>query len=112
MSKSISRFGVLLQHLIHGPPVSPPDHPIRTEERESLGRVNRVAEEHLADPLCTTADAAECLGLSRVHLNRKLRSLTGRSTHQLLQEMRLESARRILLSESLPVTAVAERVGF
>ncbi len=112
MSKSSLSVGTILHHFVHGPQGSSSDRPIRADEREFLGRVDRITEEHLADPLFTTANAAEYLGISRMHLNRRLRILTGQSTHQLLQEKRLECAREILVTESLSVAAIAGRVGF
>ncbi len=112
MAKSFIRVGSIFQRLLHGPEAVDSGHVIRAEEREFLERVHRVAGEHLADPSFTTANAAECLEMSRMHLNRRLRTLTGKSTHQLIQEMRLESAREVLSMERLTVAAVAERVGF
>jgi AraC-like DNA-binding protein len=112
MSKSLFRFGEIFRHLIHGSPAPSSGHPIRKDMKEFLDCMHRIAEEHLSDPLFTTSDAAESLGMSRMHLNRKLRSLTGQSTHQFIQERRLESARTALLRESLPVAAIAARVGF
>ncbi len=112
MSKSHAGVGEILRHFLHGSQTTSPGHVIGTEEREFLERVHRIAEEHLADPFFTTSEAAECLDMSRMHLNRRLRTLTGKSTHQMIQEMRLESARGVLLEEPLPVAAIAARVGF
>ncbi len=112
MSKSHSGIGEILRHFLHGPQTASSNRVIGAGEREFLERVQRLAEERLADPLFTTSDAAECLEMSRMHLNRRLRTLTGKSTHQLIQEMRLESARGVLLTEPLPVASIAARVGF
>ncbi len=112
MSKSHPEIGEILRHFLHGQQGASTERVIRVEEKEFLERVHRVAGEHLADPSFTTANAADCLEMSRMHLNRRLRTLTGKSTHQLIQEMRLESAREVLVTEQLPVAAVAERVGF
>ncbi len=112
MSKSRLRVETVFRHLVHGLTGPSRDRPLLAEEREFIDRVHRITEEHLADALFTTADAAACLDMSRMHLNRRLRRLTGQSTHQLIREMRLQSARQILVRESSPVAAVAERVGF
>ncbi len=112
MSKSHPGLGEILRHFLHGQQGAAAEKVIRAEEREFLEHVHRIAGEHLSDPSFTTANAAECLEMSRMHLNRRLRTLTGKSTHQLIQEMRLESAREVLVTEQLPVAAVAERVGF
>ncbi len=112
MSNSSSGVGEILRHFLHGPQAAPTKRVIRAEEREFLERVHKLAEEHLADPLFTTSDAAGCLDMSRMHLNRRLRTLTGKSTHQLLREMRLESAREVLAGDPSPIAVVATRVGF
>jgi transcriptional regulator GlxA family with amidase domain len=55
--------------------------------------------------------AASLLGMSRMHLNRKLRALTGQSTHEFIRTMRLETARD-LLQKHMPVECIAGSVGF
>jgi AraC-like DNA-binding protein len=70
-----------------------------------------MAEEHLSDPLFTTSDAAEVLGMTRMHLSRKLRELTGQSTHEFIKAIRLEAARD-LLPKPLPVSFIAHLVGY
>jgi len=112
MSKSLFRFEEIFRHLIHGPTEPSSGPPVRLGNKEFLDCMHRMAEEHLSDPLFTTSNAAESLGMSRMHLNRRLRSLTGQSTHQFIQETRLESARTVLLTQSQPVSAIAAGVGF
>ena len=46
-----------------------------------------------------------------MHLNRKLRALTGQSTHEFIRTMRLETARD-LLQKHMPVEFIAGSVGF
>jgi AraC-like DNA-binding protein len=106
------RVGTILQHFTHSPAVPSPRRPILARESEFLVRMQMIAEEHIADPRFTTTDAAACLAMSRMHLNRLLRSLTGQSTHQFIQALRLESARMALLSLPLPVAEIAQRAGF
>lgn len=112
MSKSLFKLEEIFRHLIHGPTEPSSGPPVRLGNKEFLDSMRRMAEEHISDPLFTTSDAAESLGMSRMHLNRRLRTLTGKSTHQLIQELRLESARTALLTQSQPVSAIAEQVGF
>ncbi len=79
---------------------------------EFLARVESTVEEHIADPCFTTAVAASCLAISRMHLNRRLRALTGQSTHEFIRSIRLNTAREILLQGTLPITVIAATVGF
>jgi transcriptional regulator GlxA family with amidase domain len=112
MSKSLFKLEEIFRHLIHGPTEPSSGPPVRLGNKELLDSMRRLAEEHISDPRFTTSDAAESLGMSRMHLNRRLRSLTGQSTHQFIQEMRLESARTALVTQSLPVSAIAAEAGF
>ncbi len=76
-----------------------------------LERFRTMVSEHYSDPDFTTEAAAENVAMSRMHLNRKLRELTGQSTHEFIRTMRLEAARD-LLPKPLPVAFIAHSVGF
>ncbi len=76
-----------------------------------LERFRTIVSEHYSDPAFTTAAAAGKVEMSRMHLNRKLRELTGQSTHEFIKTMRLEAARE-LLPKPLPVAFIAHSVGF
>jgi transcriptional regulator GlxA family with amidase domain len=81
-------------------------------DEEFLARMQAVVERHLGDPLFNTSAAAAELLLSRMHLNRRLRALTGKSTHEFITAIRLRNAREMLLQSSAPVVAVSSAVGF
>ena len=70
-----------------------------------------VVEKYQSDPKFTTTMAASGVGLSRMQLNRKLRTLTGKSTHDYILGKRLEDACP-LLTQPVPISFVAESVGF
>ena len=55
--------------------------------------------------------AAE-LGLGRVQLFRKIKSLTGYSPQEIIRIMRLKAAERLLKTTDLNVSEVAYKVGF
>ena len=80
-------------------------------DQQFLERFREVVRQHRADPEFTTATAASILGMSRMHLNRKLHALTGESTHEYIVGMRLEEARALLL-QPWPVAVVARSCGF
>ena len=54
----------------------------------------------------------EQLGISRVHLYRKLKALTGMSPSELIRVMRLKMASKLLQQNNRNVTSVAFKVGF
>ena len=93
---------------LHNKPIGPG---LLSLDREFLVQFELVLEEHGCELEFTTSIAAGKLGISRMHLNRRLRALTGKSTHALILERRLEVA-RTLLTQPLPVGFVAMSVGF
>jgi AraC-like DNA-binding protein len=76
-----------------------------------LERLDRLVAQHQSDPEFTTSDAAAGIGMSRMHLNRKLRAVTGQTTHDYILEKRLDEARH-LLPGFLPIETIAQMVGF
>ena len=94
----------LLHHQARKPPVS-------ASNREFLERFREIVMQHRSDTAFTTQAAATSVAMSRMHLNRKLRALTGQSTHEFIRTVRLEAARDLLQS-SLSVERIAESVGF
>jgi len=83
-----------------------------TSDQAFLGAVKNIVQEHLADPTFDTAEAAQEMAMSRMHLHRKLRALTGCSTRQYITARRMEEACMLLGQPSVRVCDVAEQVGF
>ena len=106
----MARLPVLdvLERLLHSRAKKPS---LSARDRQFLERCQEVVKEYQADPNFTSAMAASILGMSRMHLNRKLRALTGQSTHKYIQSSRLEGARALLL-QPWPVAFVARSCGF
>jgi AraC-like DNA-binding protein len=98
----------VLKHFLHP---GPSKHPLSARDQKLLDDFRELVDQHQSDPKFTTAHAAARLGMSRMHLNRKLRALTGRATHEYIRERRLEEA-RALLSQPLTVASVARASGF
>jgi AraC-like DNA-binding protein len=98
----------VLSRLLHPRPRKLSTSP---EDLRFLEHFREVVARHQREPEFTTAAAATSLGMSRMHLNRKLRVLTGHSTHQYIQTIRLDGA-RAMLSEPLPVGFIARSFGF
>jgi AraC-like DNA-binding protein len=73
----------------------------------ALAVVNRNFAREISD-----FDIASELGLSTSHFRFLFREATGQPFHKYLVGLRLERARRMLLDHALPVTEVAEAVGF
>ena len=85
--------------------------PPSASDLEFLRRIRDIAAQHASDSEFTTEVAAASVAMSRMHLNRKLRALTGESTHKFIRAVRLEVARDMILKQ-LPICYVAKSVGF
>ena len=83
----------------------------RYEER-FLQKMTEIVLRHLGDPDFDTSDATKEVGLSRMHLNRKLQALTGCSTRNFICALRFKKARELLRQNSPNISAVAHAVGF
>jgi AraC-like DNA-binding protein len=81
-------------------------------DQEFLVAVSGIVREHLADAAFETGEAAVLMSMSRMHLHRKLRALTGCSTRQYITARRLEKARLLLARPHVKVCDVAGQVGF
>lgn len=78
---------------------------------ERLEKAISVARERLGESL-TVADLARSVGLSEFHFSRRFRISTGTSPHAWLMHARLERAKELLVSTSLPLREVARAVGY
>jgi AraC-like DNA-binding protein len=105
-------IGKLVARFLPGRPGQPSTHARTSRDDEFLARVKSGVELHCEDPRFTTSSAAAELAMSRMHLNRRLRALTGKSTHEYILEVRLENARNLLVHTGVPVGTISSRVGF
>lgn len=94
-----------------------PTNQIATPESKSpderlLERVIKVVSAHLDDSSLTTDMIAKEVGLSRVHLYRKLKELTNQSARDYVRNIRLTKAAELLAEKKVAVAEVANLVGF
>jgi AraC-like DNA-binding protein len=73
--------------------------------------VQNYVESRLSEPF-TLDDLARHVGLSKYYLVRSYRSLTGLTPMDHARLIRLEAARHLLVTTSLPLRTIAPRVGF
>ncbi len=78
-----------------------------TEVAAALGFIHH----HAAEPIQVT-DLVRHLGISRRNLEIRFQKFVGRSIHAELQRVRLDRARRFLLETDLPISKIAESVGY
>ncbi len=77
-----------------------------------LQRVLKVINDRLSDTSLTGEKVAEEVGLSRVHLYRKLKELTNQSPRNYIRNIRLIKAAELLSQKKMSIAEVAYKVGF
>ncbi len=77
----------------------------------AVGRVIETMRENLGEQL-TVDDMARTAMFSKFHFSRFFQRVTGVSPGRLLSAMRLQEAKRLLVSTSLTVTEISHKVGY
>jgi signal transduction histidine kinase/DNA-binding response OmpR family regulator/ligand-binding sensor domain-containing protein len=78
---------------------------------EFMNRIYSVLEERLDDTTFGVEPLAMAMGMSRMHLNRKVKVMTGLTPIELIRVIRLRKGAELLLS-GVSVSETADRVGF
>ncbi len=84
----------------------------KTPDERLMERILKVINQHLSDPGLTTEAIASEVGMSRVHLYRKLKELTNQSARDFIRNIRLAKAAEMLSQKKCSVTEVSDLVGF
>ena len=77
-----------------------------------LLQVKATIEANIGNPSFGAEELGRMIGMSHSNLLRKVRSLTGKSINQLIQEARLNKAMELIRDEEISVSEAAFRVGF
>lgn len=85
---------------------------IKSPDERLLQRVMKVINENISNPGLTVEMIASQVGISRVHLHRKLKELTNQSTLDFLRNVRLNLAVKLLEKHHHSILEVAQQVGF
>lgn len=82
------------------------------QEDRQMQRILTIINKHLSDPNISIAEIADEIGISIVHLNRKLKEQTGDTTSRFIRNLRLEAAAKLLKEKEYSIAEVATKVGF
>lgn len=85
---------------------------IKSPDDRLMERVMRVINENLSNPTLTVEMISSEVGISRVHLHRKLKELTNQTTQHLIRNVRLKQAASLLAEKKHSITEVATLTGF
>ena len=83
------------------------------KDQAFLNKAFAIVTEHFRDPDFNVKAFAACMGISRIHLSRRLKALCGLSASAFLRETRLSMAAKMLSKEEkVNITEVAYDVVF
>ena len=85
---------------------------LSTADRQFLNRTTSVIFEQITDPDLNPEKVSNKMYMSRSQLNRKVRNITGNSTAAYILHVRIEKAKRMLLTDETPVGEIAIKCGF
>lgn len=81
-------------------------------DKDFVSRFKALVEEKMRDAELNVEDLGKDMGLSRVQLYRKLKSLTNYAPNELLRQARLKKAASLLASSEMTIAEIAYEVGF
>ncbi len=85
---------------------------ITSLDEKLIQKAIQYVEEKIGDADFSVEDLSRELGMSRVHLYKKLLALTGKSPLEFIRSLRLQRAAQLLSGSQLTVAEVAYQVGF
>ena len=85
---------------------------VKSADDKLIERLNNTIKKHLDDPSLSIESLSSELGISRVHLHRKLKELCQLTPSIYLRNMRLEHAAHLLRTKRITIAEVAYAVGF
>lgn len=88
------------------------DVEMQSPDAKLLDRIMAVVNKHLSDSDITVDMIAEEVGISRIHLHRKMKELTGQSPHVFIRNIRLKQAARLLKDPHQSISEVTFACGF
>ncbi len=77
-----------------------------------MEKIMKIVNEHLANPELNVEMLAAGVGMSRVHMHRKLKELANQSARDFIRTIRLKQAASLLSEKNLTVSEVAYATGF
>lgn len=85
---------------------------MQTPDNSLMQRVMEVINENINDSDLSVDMIAQKVGISRVHLHRKMRELTNQTPHSFIRNIRLQQAAKLLKDGKQSITEVMYACGF
>ena len=85
---------------------------VKSPDNQLMERIMEVINENISDSDLSVDIIAQKVGISRVHLHRKMKELTNQTPHSFIRNIRLKQAARLLKDNKHNVTEVMYACGF
>ncbi|WP_300224958.1 two-component regulator propeller domain-containing protein [uncultured Bacteroides sp.] len=85
---------------------------LKSSDEALMEKIMSVINKNMAEPTLNVEMLAHEVGLSRVHLHRKLKELTNLSTRDFIKNIRMQQAAKLLKEKKLGISEVAYAVGY
>lgn len=85
---------------------------LKSSDQALMEKIIRIINDNIDNPELNVEMLADGAGMSRVHMHRKLKELTGQSARDFIKSIRLKQAGDLLTSKKLTVSEVAYALGF
>ena len=85
---------------------------VKSPDDKLLERVMNVINKNLNNSDLSVDGIADEVGISRVHLHRKMKELTGQTPHDFIRNIRLKQAAHLLANHNMNITEVMYACGF
>lgn len=92
--------------------VNPSEISITSLDEKLIGKAIAIVEKNISNPNFSVEELSREVGMSRVHLYKKLLALTGKSPIEFIRILRLKRAAQLLRQSQLTVSEIAYEVGF
>lgn len=84
----------------------------KSPDEKLMERVMKVINDNISNPNLTIEQITNEVGISRVHLHRKLKELTNQTTRDFIRNIRLKEAARLLSEKQHTISEIAMLTGF
>ena len=85
---------------------------VKSSDEALMEKIMDIINKYMSEPTLNVEMLAHEVGLSRVHLHRKLKELTNLSTRDFIKNIRMQQAAKLLKEKKLSISEVAYAVGF
>jgi signal transduction histidine kinase/ligand-binding sensor domain-containing protein/DNA-binding response OmpR family regulator len=92
--------------------IKPGEVSVTSMDEKLIQKALDTVEKNISNPDFSVEELSRVLGMSRVHLYKKLLSLTGKTPIEFIRTVRLKRAAQLILTSQMRISEIAYEVGF